>query len=361
MLKRPRGFTLIELLVVIAIIGVLIALLLPAVQAAREAARRSQCVNNLKQLALAIHNYTSANGDTLPPHLVDDPWNGNVNQTQSLHARILPYLEQTVAYNAINWDIPSRWGPAASNPPDADCDCGDLWGVIQMTVITMEIKSFLCPSDPNPGQNEAMGWANQRKRIASNNYPNNIGLNRHHNTWAFNGPGYIATTWDGVLKPTVTLATFVDGTANTAIVSEWVKAYPGLDRDGLGQVYRSGINSDTFSGQLYSDWLAAQACQRNGLTRDWGWKGEWWIQGDRNNYSHTQPPNRRACNYANIGVDGRGTITMMGASSMHPGGVNVAFMDGSVKFIKNSISYRTWYAIATPNGNEVVSQDDFVQ
>jgi prepilin-type N-terminal cleavage/methylation domain-containing protein/prepilin-type processing-associated H-X9-DG protein len=362
-MSRRRAFTLIELLVVIAIIGVLIALLLPAVQAAREAARRSQCVNNLKQIALAIHNYASSNGETLPPHYVDDPWNGNLNQSQSLQARILPYVEQTIAYNAINWDIPSRWGPGDAGGNYNDDGGGDLWGAIQHTVITMEIKSYLCPSDPNPGNLNVLGWTNIQggvKRVGTSNYPNNIGLNRHHNTWAMNGPGWIATTWDGVLKPTVTLATFVDGTSNTAILSEWVKGPANLDRDGLGQVYQSGINSDTFSGQLYSDWLAAQACQRNGLTRDWGWKGEWWIQGDRNNYSHTQTPNRRSCNYADVGVDGRGTITMMSASSLHPGGVNVAFMDGSVKFIKNSINFKTWYAIGTPNNNEVVSQDDFV-
>jgi prepilin-type N-terminal cleavage/methylation domain-containing protein/prepilin-type processing-associated H-X9-DG protein len=360
-MAKRRAFTLIELLVVIAIIGVLIALLLPAVQAAREAARRAQCVNNLKQLALAVHNYASANGETLPPHFVDDPWNGMLNQSQSLHARILPYMEQTVVYNAINWDIPSRWGPPQSNPPENDSVTAGLWGIIQMTALSVEVKSFLCPSDPNPGQVEHIGWANARRKHGVNNYPNNIGLNRHHNTWAFNGPGWIATTWDGVLKPTVTMGTFVDGTANTALFSEWVKGPANLDRDGLGMVYTSSINSDTFSGQLYSDWLAAQACQRNGLTRNWGWKGEWWIQGDRNNYSHTQTPNRRACNYNNIGVDGRGTINMMGASSLHPGGVNVAFADGSVKFLKNSVSFRTWYAIATPNGNEVVSQDDFTQ
>jgi prepilin-type processing-associated H-X9-DG protein len=230
-----------------------------------------------------------------------------------------------------------------------------------MTVITVQIKSFLCPSDPNPGQNDGFGWAGATKKTGVNNYPNNIGLNRHLNGWEFNGPGYIGTTWDGVLKPSVTLATFIDGTANTALFSEWVKGPARMDgpADGLGMVYRSGINSDAFTGQLFADWLQAQQCQNNGVTRDWGWKGEWWIQGDRNNYSHTQTPNRRACNYANVGVDGRGTITMMGASSLHPGGVNVAFMDGSVKFIKSTINFKTWYAIATPKGNEVVDQSEY--
>jgi prepilin-type N-terminal cleavage/methylation domain-containing protein/prepilin-type processing-associated H-X9-DG protein len=362
-MSKRRGFTLIELLVVIAIIGVLIALLLPAVQSAREAARRSQCVNNLKQLALAVHNYAQQNGETLPPHFVDDPWNGNLNQGQSLHARILPFIEQMPTYNAINWDIPDRWGPGVPNPPNNDSSTANLWGVIQMTALSVEVKTFLCPSDPNPGQVEAIGWANARRKHGVVNYPNNIGLNRHLNGWAFNGPGWIATTWDGVLKPTVTMATFVDGTNNTALFSEWVKGPSvGLDiaRDGLGMVYQAGVNSDAFTGQLYADWLHAQQCQNNGVTRDWAWKGEWWISGDRNNYSHTQTPNRRSCNYANIGVDGRGTINLMSASSLHPGGVNVAFADGSVKFIKSTVNYKAWYAIATPNGGEVVSQDEFV-
>jgi prepilin-type N-terminal cleavage/methylation domain-containing protein/prepilin-type processing-associated H-X9-DG protein len=377
MSKTRRGFTLIELLVVIAIIGVLIALLLPAVQAAREAARRSQCVNNLKQMVLAVHNYVDANG-VVPPHFVDNPWFPSqqnavlLNQTHSMHARILPYLEQTVAYNAINWDFPMRWGAGAGYPAPANYDDnggGEGWGAIQHTVITMEIKTFMCPSDPNPGVTGVLGWVGATRRVGTNSYPNNIGLNRHHNAWAFNGPSWIATTWDGVLKPTVSMATFVDGTANTVMFSEWVKGPANLDRDGLGMVYMSGINSDTFTGQLYGDWLAAQACQTQGRTRGWGWKGEWWMQGDRNNYSHTQTPNRRSCLYQNIGPDvgggrrdpdDRGTITMMSASSLHPGGVNCAFMDGSVKFVKSTVNYKTWYAIATPNGAEVVSQDEFV-
>ncbi len=357
--KSRKGFTLIELLVVISIIGVLVSLLLPAVQSAREAARRSQCVNNLKQLGLALHGYADGNGGMLPPHFVDDPWNGNLNQSQSLQARILPYMEQTVIYNSINWNVPSRWGPSVSNPPDVDSGTGGLWGVIQMTALTNEIKSFLCPSDPNPGQLEAMGWQGSRKRVGVSNYPNNIGLNRRLNNWRMNGPGYIATTWDGALKPTVSMQTFQDGTSNTVVMSEWVKGDSAAMLDGLMTVYKAGFNSDAFSGQQYADWLQAQACQNKGLTRDWFWKGEWWIEGDRNNYSHTQTPNRRACNYADVGVDGRGSITMIGASSLHPGGVNAVFGDGSVKFIKNNINYQTWYAIATPNGGEVVSSADY--
>src|SRR5215216_1827716 len=114
MSRSRRGFTLIELLVVIAIIGVLIALLLPAVQAAREAARRSQCVNNLKQIGLAVHNYLSTNQDTMPPVFVDFAQDINpvkhVAQTHSIHARLLPYMEQVQTYNSLNFDVASRWG-----------------------------------------------------------------------------------------------------------------------------------------------------------------------------------------------------------------------------------------------------------
>ena len=364
-MKTRRGFTLIELLVVIAIIGVLIALLLPAVQAARESARRAQCTNNLKQLALAVNTYAEQNGSTLPPHLVDVPVNGaNINvqpgQDHSLHVRILPFIEQQPAYNSMNFNTAVRWGPGDGTCPP---DCGEarLYGVMHMTVVTQTIQSFLCPSDPNPGNLKPLGWTGQQRVIAASNYPNNIGLNRHLNGWRFNGPGYIGTTWDAQLRPVISMATFIDGTSNTALFSEWVKGPAEISgvKDGLGMVYQSGTNSDQFSGQLYADWQHAQACQQNGVTRDWGWKGEWWVEGDRNCYSHTQTPNRRSCNYANIGVDGRGTITMMAASSLHPGGVNVAFVDGSVKFIKSSINYVPWYAIATPNGNEVVDQSQY--
>ena len=111
---RGRGFTLIELLVVIAIIAVLIALLLPAVQAARESSRRTKCMNNLKQIGLAMHNYVLAN-EALPPVCIDPEWVAahkpipEPHQNWSQHARLLPYLDQMVIYNQINWSFGARW------------------------------------------------------------------------------------------------------------------------------------------------------------------------------------------------------------------------------------------------------------
>src|SRR5436309_1859029 len=135
---RRTGFTLIELLVVIAIIGVLVALLLPAVQAAREAARRVQCTNNLKQIGLALHNYISVN-DTVPPAALDTRiYAGTTiaNGGFSAQARLLPYLEQTPLYNAANFSL-----NAINNAPGT-------WS--NVTVISTRLAGFLCPSETAP-------------------------------------------------------------------------------------------------------------------------------------------------------------------------------------------------------------------
>src|SRR5262249_54463483 len=135
--RRRRGFTLIELLVVIAIIGVLIALLLPAVQSAREAARRAQCTNNMKQIRLALHHYLSHNA-SVPPMMIAYSPRGSQNTAQAFSplARMLPCLEQNQIYNAINFNVGPRWGSGdgdivgSMNGSTADCA---VWGLINAT------------------------------------------------------------------------------------------------------------------------------------------------------------------------------------------------------------------------------------
>jgi prepilin-type N-terminal cleavage/methylation domain-containing protein/prepilin-type processing-associated H-X9-DG protein len=380
---RRSGFTLIELLVVIAIIAVLIALLLPAVQSAREAARRSQCVNNLKQIGLAVHNYVQSN-ELLPPYTIDfynskgdcttnAPWSNCQYQNFSQLARILPYLEQQAAYNSLNFTFGARWGADGNNqnvnlgtdmnPPGAM----GPYGAVHASVVALTINSFLCPSDGNPG-NKATVPAAGNNMIASTNYATNLGLNRYYNNWVPNGPGYTVTTWDGQMRRNIGLKNFIDGTSNTAIYSEWVKGLgddPAVSKDGLNMVYSNNINQTDFatgpgaftSNYVQSNFQLSQKCQQS-ATKNWGWKGEWWISGEDGSsiYSHINTPNRKACVFGG-GISRRPDGSMIGPSSNHPGGVNVLFMDGTVRFIKNSVNYVSWYAIATPDQNEVVSSD----
>ena len=366
MTRRNRGFSLIELLVVMAITAILIGLLLPAVQSAREAARRTQCTNNLVQIGLAMHNYVSFY-EVLPPVCIDPAWTGNntpipqPHQNWSQHARLLPYLEQTVLYNMINWNFGARWSGDTAYSDITAPTGGSTDSIPQMTVLVTTISSFLCPSDINPGSSTTFLVGGVQKLVGASNYPCNIGLNRRLDAWYLNGPNYVGSNWDKTVNDATSMASFVDGASNTVIFSEWVKGHAvaaGHSPDGLAEVYNLGENSDFYR----NDYQFAELCNRVPITRanqNWQWKGEWWGFGATMIYSHTQTPNRTSCVYHDINQDGRGTITMLSASSNHPGGVNVLLMDGSVRFVKSSLNYQAWYALATPNRREALSSESY--
>ncbi len=371
---RSRGFTLIELLVVIAIIAVLISLLLPAVQSAREAARRAQCTNNLKQIGLALHNYISSN-DALPPSgncgngTFGTP--GAVIQNGSMKARLLPFMEQQAVYNSINWSLPQiTWG-APGNLPGTQ---------VNATATATKISAFLCPSDTNLCNNDTnfsgaggdgTGTNIVNSTPGTSNYPNNLGYNRTGMSpsgavgWRPVAPAYFLGN-DGSLNTVITLASITDGTSNTMIFSEYVKGTAGAYLDPLGATYTGNwdyylpdhwINTPPTTPAVYLSMLAydVQQCQ-NATAYQWDYKGEYWIEQDSGRgggFSSEMTPNKKACNCCSQ-ID-----WWTGVSSKHPGGVNVLFLDGTVRFVKNSVNQITWWQISTYGSGEVVGSDAF--
>jgi prepilin-type N-terminal cleavage/methylation domain-containing protein/prepilin-type processing-associated H-X9-DG protein len=357
--RSTSGFTLIELLVVIAIIAVLIALLLPAVQAAREAARRIQCVNNLKQIGLAIHNYISSN-DTVPPAgswinsknpptYASYPGGGGYVYTgifplnASMKVRILPYLEQVAAANAYNFSS----GDYASN--------GALYAVND-TIVFSHMTAWLCPSDGNPG--DARVTASVGLSPGVSNYYNNMGMEPSYTGGRLNGPSWFLGG-DPYVGGRVTLASITDGTSNTVLYSEALKGNSGANQRNLGAVFEGGVMSAQAGPNSLLD---VQNCQA-ALNINWDFKGQYWTNQDTargGGYWHVTFPNTKACTTATNGHINYGEMgSLIGPSSNHPGGVNMLFLDGSVKFIKNSIGPQAYYGIATIGNGEVLSADSY--
>jgi prepilin-type N-terminal cleavage/methylation domain-containing protein/prepilin-type processing-associated H-X9-DG protein len=418
LMRRGRGFTLIELLVVIAIIALLVSLLLPAVQSAREAARRSQCSNNLRQIGLALQNYIGATKAIPPAYVVYSPgFNGIDTATDfSALARLLPFLEEIAVYNSINFNVASRWGGFTNSdlfgtPFGSTVDC-DTFGLINATASTTQINVFLCPSDSGvPNQSVfILSPFGSPMKVGFYNYPINGGTNPFRSSGILTGGGgggelnglvylprlQLAITnplgvshpemAGGTLPPIVLqnvqgenpldISSLTDGTSHTVAFSEWVRG-DGLQprgagfgaqnaKDGLGQIY--ACNPACFMGQFAnlpnSDYQFQQICdnQLSGQVQLWTWKGDWWI-ADKFSYSHSITPNRRSCWYSDQGLNsGRpwtGAASLVTASSRHPGGVNAAFADGSVRFIQSTISNTTWNSLGTRNGGEVISGDAY--
>ena len=348
---RTAGFTLIELLVVIAIISVLIALLLPAVQAAREAARRIQCTNNLKQIGLGIHNYESI-ASALPPSNIAGYINGTFTYNGfSVHARILPFMEQGVAFNSINFFFTHR---TAQNS----------------TVVGLALTCFLCPSDPNmDGLTAFPSGVNARVPCYGFNEGDWFIWNAV-STSGYNNP----PNTRGVFGPNVSrrIAEFTDGTSQTLLATD-VKALNPFCQVG-GQFSEPNLSSPTaplpspYADPLSvaSEYTTVAAC--NAVPPGTGHTA--WVDGNVQETGMTTafPPNRAAINptsRADLDIltllisknqPLYGAIT---ARSYHPGGVNALFGDGGVRFIKSSVDGMTWRGLGTIAGGEIVSSDAY--
>jgi prepilin-type N-terminal cleavage/methylation domain-containing protein/prepilin-type processing-associated H-X9-DG protein len=378
--RRPRfrkGFTLIELLVVIAIIAVLIALLLPAVQAAREAARRAQCTNNLKQLGLACMNYESSNS-CFPMHSQNQSTGGNLG-TASWVAGTLQFTEQTPLFNALNFSVDML----SSNT---------YGGWANSTVALLNIGVLQCPSENmNQGQypflatGQFYGMSNYVGNyggpgpislmsgtiIPANN--NEFGSAPLPGTTAQGPNSYGTGTW-----APVKIASITDGTSNTGLISERLLGIPGAypastTALGVANFNRCSIHNGITTAGLNTGPAGAllmyQACSsRSTFIRFCGSAEQWigavpsWLMWQ--SYNHFGTPNQINCTN-----DGDTLVTLasyyvtpLGSAppgSNHPGGVNVAFADGSVHFIKNSVAPNTWWALGSRNLGEFVSSDSY--
>jgi prepilin-type N-terminal cleavage/methylation domain-containing protein len=313
-IRFPRpGFTLVELLVVIAIIGILVGLLLPAVQAAREAARRMQCGNNLKQLGLALQNYESS--------FKRMPAGRTPNATLSAHAALLPFMEQRSIYDAI--DFSQAFTHVRNDLPRRAA-----------------VPGLLCPSD-RVNIIPVAGWA-------GTNYRTNQGATILNSLPAttVGGTNFGMPEPNGPMVPGIfrTFASVTDGLSNTAAFSE----------HGLGD-FSNAVSSptDTFRPGTYPNTLdeAVQQCNAVNVL-DLSMQGNSnvgapWLSGSHStsNYFHVAPPNGRSCMFPPQRI-------ATSAKSYHTGGVQVGRCDGSVSFVTQSIDLTIWRALGSIDGGE---------
>ncbi len=315
-----RAFTLVELLVVIAIIGVLVALLLPAVQAAREAARRGQCQNHLKQVGLAAHNYH----DTL---LKFPPGWTNPNQGATL-CHLLPYLEQTNKANTFDWT--QNINNSASNAAARGQD----------------VAVYLCPSDAGQARfftgvgNQATGRNNYMPNVGS--YANVAEVD-NGNRWRSNG---IFFRHSGLRMAEIT-----DGTSNTAMFSECRRGPNAVPNPSQDLNVANQVAPGTWDGSTAHNTTPPTACATPSATT-WRYRGLQYYRGGTfftAFYNHTTPPNnkQRDC-IRQSGLDSG----HFAARSFHPSAVIVAMCDGSVRIVNDSVDMVAWRAAGSRNEGE---------
>nr|WP_235905567.1 DUF1559 domain-containing protein [Tautonia marina] len=345
-IDRRSGFTLIELLVVIAIIGVLIALLLPAVQAAREAARRAQCVNNLKQLGIAMHNYhATVNafpvGYLYPRPGSHDPQIPALHYRWSALAQLSPYLEQSQVYNALNMDWPIATGASGSYGVSGSFTFFPANQTVRQTVDAL----FLCPSDSGERVDPVSGPTNYVFCVGD-------GLNGGRTA-----PGDVIDANGAFSTAVVNLSAIRDGSSQTAAVSEQLLGPGGPPFD---QASPTPIPDEP--GRLIARSASLPLTESSCAAAGRGWrldKGAGWWDGDFRNtiYNHYLTPNSRQ--YDCLGPFVPHSPAWKAARSQHPGGVNVLFCDGHVGFLKDTVNPIAWRALSTRNAGEVISNDSY--
>jgi prepilin-type N-terminal cleavage/methylation domain-containing protein/prepilin-type processing-associated H-X9-DG protein len=330
-----RGFTLIEALVVISVIALLVALLLPAVQAAREAARRMQCANNLKQIGLAHHQYHDSVG-SLPWGEGPDDWNN-----WSAHVMLLPYLEQGALFNALNFANYAWPGEPK------------LVGVNSTAQLT-KLSVLLCPSDLDRLSASQAVWYCVSGHV---NYCANAGTDQNlapkvPPSGLFAQAPYCPTA--------VRLQDIADGLSQTAALSERVKGIenstsiydPLMPSSAL--VEAGGLQATTSDYYKFCIRTAPTPGVALHEVGGIGAFGAYWFYGGPTctRYNHIMPPNTWSCGSGQ--EDGAYT-----ASSRHPGVVNVLLADGSIRAVKQTIAMQVWWALGTRSGGEVISTDAY--
>ncbi len=372
---RARGFTLIELLVVIAIIAVLIGLLLPAVQAAREAARRAQCVNNLKQLGLGIHNFESTHSAL--PRSGEHPitWtDGKVYKTQDYHSAftmVLPFMEQTNSFNAFNLDLrynlPENYTASASAINTFLCPtnpiAGDRGGGAGRDSFGYGCSDYaICPYTEmdtlgRPSNNPAFGQAPAERRLSfaaltNGAYP--VGLYTKFSPSG--GQTYVSSNKTVHLDPEKgkidpfyggsPIGSITDGTSNSLFAYEDTGRSPKMwENVGQNLAASTGGYLDPVTGEARCHWRWAEPDSASGVSK--------LINNNRNaGYALGVQPVAGQCpwNAHDCGPNNE-------VFSVHPGGANVLMGDGSVRFLKETLNGQVLRALITKTAGEVISSD----